>query len=41
MLFQKRYSQFVINTIPSILIALTVQIFNFLYVYLLKLITEF
>jgi hypothetical protein len=30
-----------VNTIPAILIAIVVQIFNYLYTYLIKLITQF
>lgn len=38
-MFQKGYPQTVVNAIPSILISLVVQIFNYLYTYLIKLIT--
>lgn len=40
-LFQRGFPQSAVNTIPAILIAIVVQIFNYLYTYLIKLITEF
>lgn len=40
-LFQNGFSQSTINAIPSILISLAVQLFNYLYTFLIKLITTF
>jgi len=38
-MFQTGYSQSAVNTIPSIIIAIIVKIFNHLYGYIIKLIT--
>jgi hypothetical protein len=40
-LFMKGFPQSAVNTIPAIMIAVVVQIFNYLYTYVIKLITQF